>query len=859
MNPLTDSTLANPSPAEDAVVHSLHYQPAQKHHDEAYRPDGEIKRHWHYLLDSLNRLGTTALTERETKAQRILRDDGATYNVYHDPRGSRTWSLDPVPLVIDSEEWGLIETGLMERAELLNLLLKDIYSNRDLIRHGLIPPELLFSHAGFLRPCHDVQLPGEHQLLLHAADLVRTEDGSMCVLADRTQAPSGAGYALENRTVMSRILPSLFRDSHVHRLALFFRTLRLKLAELNPNRDEPNIVLLTPGSFNETYFEHAYLANYLGYTLVQGGDLAVRNGYVWMKSLEGLRRVDVILRRVDDYFCDPVELKSDSRLGVPGILEVARAGRVVLANPLGSGVLEHPALLKYLPDIARYYLGRELSLPSVPTYWCGDPGDQDYVLNHLRELVIKPTFRRSMATSIDTRTLSDEKLAALRADIMSAPFHYAAQPFLQPSQVPSWEAQTLQSRPAVLRSFAVASQTGYVLMPGGLTRVGRDEDVRVITSQAGSFSKDTWVVASEPEKQVTLRTDTRSDANFVSDQRTDLPSRVIENLFWFGRYAERAESALRLMRVVFVRLNGFELMSPAAINVMLRSVTQLTGTLPGFMAEDESVLAHPEQELLAIILDEQRPGTIAGNLVSLLNSAEQVRELLSADTQRVVSDIGDELGRLADVYSGDIASAPEEALDPLVTALMALAGLTQESMVRGMGWRFMELGRRIERALQTIALLRAMLVPVLSKSDEILVLESVLLSVEVLITYRRRYRAELAMRNGLELIMLDNTNPRSLLYQLERVAEHIQALPKQGVERQLSAEARSNLAAKTQIQLVDLLTLIKPRKGQTRREALDEWLQQLEHLLMDSAARIADKHFDHTEGPQPIWRSAWDE
>jgi len=291
--------------------------------DEVHDQSGQVRSHWRYLLDSLQQLGCENMQERQLKAERILRDDGASYTLASDSLSSRTWALDPVPLLLDSEEWSRIESGLSERAELLNLLLKDIYGPRELVRCGILPPELIFGHPGFLRPCQGIQLPGEHQLILHSADMVRRADGSMVVIGDRTQTPSGAGYALENRIVMRRVFPSLFRESHVHRLALFFNTLRHRLNRLSPTGnlsgggDLPTVVILTPGAYSETYFEHALLANVLGFPLVQGGDLTVRNGYVWMKSVDGLTRVDVILRRVDDNFCDPVELKSDSRLGCP--------------------------------------------------------------------------------------------------------------------------------------------------------------------------------------------------------------------------------------------------------------------------------------------------------------------------------------------------------------------------------------------------------------------------------------------------------------------------------------------------------------------------------------------------------------
>ncbi|MDX1693147.1 MAG: circularly permuted type 2 ATP-grasp protein [Ketobacteraceae bacterium] len=837
----------------------LAYQAMAEGFDEVYGADGSIRDHWQYLFESLNQLGPQGIDERHSKAQRILRDDGATYNVYQkDLARSRAWYLDPIPHVLTSEEWGTIESGLLERSELLNLLLKDIYGRREIIKYGLVPPELIFSHKGFLRPCHDAGLPGEHQLILHAVDMVRNADGEMCVISDRTQAPSGAGYALENRTVMSRIFPSLFRDSHVHRLALFFRSLRHKLAGLSLGSKVPRIVVLTPGAYNETYFEHAYLANYLGFNLVQGSDLTVRNGYVWMKSLQGLRKVDVILRRVDDIYCDPVELRGDSHLGVPGLLEVVRAGRVVVANPLGSGVLENPALLKFLPDIGRFFLGREPRMPSVKTYWCADQNDHQYVLDHFDDMVIKPVYRKPGAFSVLARELDENAQLELKKTIAENPHLYVGQRYVRPSQTPSWYRKTMESRPAILRSFSVAGESSYCVMPGGLTRIGGKAETTILTNQKGSKSKDTWVIASEPEKQISLYTESATAPSENSDHSADLPSRVVENLFWMGRYAERAEAALRLLRSVFVRLNGFEYLSTVATQTLLRSVTHLTNTYPGFTVEDPKLFTHPEAELLSVVVEEKRIGGVASSLVAMLGSAEEVKELLSADTQRVINDIRDELEALKKNFPNQINSAPEEALDPLVTALLALSGLCQESMIRGMGWRFLEMGRRFERALQTISLLRATAVPVLTDNDEMILLESVLFSVEALITYRRRYRTDMKVENTLDLVMMDESNPRSLLYQLCRLEEHLRALPKRKADIRLLQEERAVLEAKTSLQLSMLKELTAPKDGAGIRETLDQLLVRVQRLLVKGTNELSDRFFDHAEGPQPLTKSGWE-
>jgi len=817
--------------------------------DEAFTADGEVRTHWKYLIESLQSLGTEAIEERQKKVRRILRDDGATYKIYDEPNASQIWQLNPVPLLISSEEWAKTETALIERAELFNTILLDIYGERKLIHQGVIPPELLFSHAGYLRPCHNVKMQGDHQLILHGVDLVRGPDEKMRVMADRTQAPSGAGYALENRTVMNRVFPSLFRDSHVHRLSLFFSRLRQKLHELNPNGGIARIVVLTPGAYNETYFEHAYLANYLGFQLVQGSDLTVRNGYVWMKSLEGLKRVDVILRRVDDVYCDPVELKGNSQLGVPGLLEVVRMGNVAIANPLGSSVLENPALLRYLPEIARVFLGRELQMESVKTWWCGDKNDLEYVCANLKNLLIKPTYRKPGIYEVYGAELDDTKLQAWQNRIRRHPYQFVAQEYIPSAKTPTWHQGQFLPRASILRTFAVASEASYSVLPGGLTRVNLDADKKIISNQRGSVSKDTWVLASEPEKQITLRT---PEAQQVQENVGELPSRVVENLFWMGRYAERAESGLRLLRTVFVQLNKTEALPDVVCKTLLKAITDVTSTYPGFTRIDTDLLNNPEPEMISIILDQQRIGSVANNLIAMIKSAEQVKEQLSSDTQRIINNIGDELDALKINLKPEALSAPEEALAPLVTALLAFAGLMHESMIRGNGWHFMEMGRRMERALQIISGLRSMLTSKFEDIEQEVLVETALLNGEALISYRRRYQSGVNVENGLEMLLLNINNPRSLIFQIEELAMHFADLP--GNKDTLSPENKFLLEATTALKLSDVKELAKANTGV--RQDLDQILARVQYLIGSAAKAISQRYFDHAQGPQLLVKNS---
>lgn len=837
---------------------AMYPRPSQDIPDQVYADDGSIKPEWQYVLDSLHNLGPKELQERQEKARRILRDDGVTYNIYDEGLAANShWELDLVPAIIGSDEWAKIESGLLERAELFNLMLRDFYGPRELLKQHALPAEALFGHGGFLRACQGIQVPGEHELILHSVDMIRDQQGTMCVLSDRTQAPSGAGYVLENRTVMSRVFPSIFRDSHVHRLASFFQRLRQKLISLSPSDSQARVVVLTPGAHNETYFEHSYISNYLGFPLVQSSDLVVRNGFVWMKSLDGLGRVDVILRRIDDVFCDPVELRSDSHLGIPGLLDVIRSGRVIMANPLGSGVLENPILLKYLPAISKQLLGREPRLASVTTYWAGDADDLEYICANLHRLIIKPIYRGTSMTSFWGGDLRPESLADWAVKIRQKPHQYVAQERVEKSHIPTMTATGLEPRPAILRTFAVATDNSYIVMPGGLTRVGLGVGQQLISMQAGCPSKDTWVTATEPER---VNDDATTEAGQAELEAllVSLPSRVVENLFWLGRYAERAEASLRILRTVFMLINGEQPISAASQRVLLRAITEITDTQPGFLSASDEQLANPETELLHIINDGTRSGSIKSTLNALLFCADESKELLSSDTIRVINDIRDALDNLEVSLAGGLSSAPEEALDPLVIPLMALSGLMQESMVRGVGWHFMDMGRRVERAVQIMKTVTTLITPEVDKAESDVVLHAMLRSMEVLITYRRQSRARAGLAFGLELVMLDPTNPRSLIFQFEQLQHHFAVLRRGDTNfTALAEEDRVLLEVITSLKLSRIAQLVEVSDGSRQNLAL--LLTQLNKLLSEFSNLVSDKYFDHRIDPQQLVTTFWGE
>lgn len=810
----------------------------------------QIRPHWQYLLQSLRTLGRTGLEHCWQEARRLLRDNGVTYNAHGDPQGhDRPWQLDPIPLIISSQEWGAIELGLVQRAELMRLLLTDLYGPRRTLRRGLLPPELVTAHPNFLRPCCGISVDDHYRLPLYGADLVRAPDGNIWVIADRTQAPPGSGYALENRLVLSRVLPSIFRHSQVHRLGLFFRTLRDTLANM-AGRSDPRVVLLTPGPHHETYFEHAYLANYLGYTLVQGADLTTREGKVYLKTLDGLQHVDVILRRVDDTLCDPLELRPDSLSGVAGLVQAARMGNVAIVNPLGSGVIENPGLTAFIDKLARYFLAEDLKLQFPTTWWCGQPQGCEYVLKNLDKLIVKGIFLRSNSASISARgrLLSNKQREQLRDRIRAQPYWFVGTEEIPRSTTPVFENGQLEPRQMILRTFLVSGTHTYVVMPGGLTRVSSSADSPVVSNQSGGLSKDTWVLASEPERESTPVVNLTL-APLIAEGKGELPSRVAENLFWLGRYAERAEGTIRLLRTVLFHLTvPYNLPgqhSRTCLNNLLRAVTYLTETYPGFVGEGAAAkLNAPEKELLSVFLDKDRVGSLASTLQSLIYAARSTRDRVPPDIWRVITDIDDKLQTRHQLEIPLQLSEAIAELDHLITALAALAGLSLESMTHGQGWRFLLIGRRLERAYHTASLLRATLSTM--SADDAMLLEYLLTITDSLLTYRRRYRTHLQLNAALELILQSETNPRAIGYQLAQLERYIDALPRDNKPPYRTPEHRLVLEALTQMRLADPNQLAKVADGSFRPE-LDQLLVRLGRLLPQLSDAISNSYFSHAD------------
>jgi uncharacterized circularly permuted ATP-grasp superfamily protein/uncharacterized alpha-E superfamily protein len=816
------------------------YKPPGGSFDELVDSDGQVRSHWQSLIAALDRLSPEELATRQENTRRVIREHGATYNVYSDGDSlGRPWSLDLLPLLIPANEWRRIEAGLIQRSHLLDLILSDVYGPRKLVKEGLLPPALLFANPAFLRPSHDIRPAFDRFLFMHGVDLARAADGSWWVLGDRTQAPSGAGYALENRLVLSRMFPDEFRENHVQRLAAFFQSARDTLRALAPaGRDNPNIVLLTPGPFNETYSEQVFLARYLGFALVEGGDLTVRDRRVWLKTLEGLRPVDVILRRVDDTFCDPLELRGDSSLGVPGLVEAARAGNVTVANAFGSGAVEIPALMAFLPALCRHLLNEELKLPSVATWWCGQPSALDYVQQHLDELIIQRAFMPTATEPLPGSSLDGPSRAALVEKIRRAPFDFVGQEKMPLSTAPVWGRKQLEARPVVLRAFAGATASGFSVMPGGLTRFSNSSDQAAVSMQRGGASKDTWVLTVGPVSQITLL---KPAPHVIRLERgaIEVTSRIADNLFWLGRYSERLEDLLRVLRCLLLRLTGEAgAEEPSEVSALVNLLVTLDLLPQKF--RNAYRLAAVEREIYLLIYQTHRLGTVREVAGRLRNLAFVLRDRFSADTWNILGRI--QVSARARPGRAD-ASEALALLNALIADLAAFSGMEMENMTRGHGWRLLDLGRRLERGINVVTLLQAALS---LSSHGLAALDPVLEITDSVMTYRRRYFAEPQWPGVLDLLLADDSNPRSLAFQADALAEHASHLPRETAPNGSEGPTTKIAALRDLLHKNDWQALAEspPNKLEQNAETL---LSRCGSCLRATSDTITHLYFSHAE------------
>lgn len=817
------------------------YTPIEGSYDELLDAKGFPREKYRFILNSYEEIGETEMALRRKELTRLLRENGVTYNVYGNAEETeRLWSLDLMPFLMESSEFSSLERGLLQRGELLNALFKDLYGPRRLLFDRIVPPEVVYAAQGFLRQCHNLYQTRDRELQFFSSDLARRADGTFVVIGDRAQAPSGTGYSLENRIVLSRVFPSLYRDSEVHRVAIFFRSLRKTLTTLvrNSPNQEPVVVLLTPGPENETYFEHVYLAGYLGYTLAQATDLTVRNNRVFIKTVEGHQQVDVIFRRTDDLFLDPLELKGDSLLGVPGLIEAVRSGNVSVVNPLGAAVLENRSLMAYFPALCKFYFGEELLLPNTETYYLGDQQHRAEVLRDLNRFVVKPNARTGNTRHIYPARLDRAGLEDLQKRIAAQGENYIAQEIVPGSSIPVLDANNrMVAGKCVIRTFQVATESGYQVMPGGLARVSTRTDELVVTNQSGAGSKDIWILASEPQKDVSLLRQNVAETRISRKSSGGVPSRIADNIFWMARYAERAENLSRLLKNVIARITQIEDSAGTDdIAKLLKMVTHVTAEYPGFLGDDAAdLLRKPEQELNRLIYDSSAQGSVRYNILALIRASRNLRESLSDDMRRVISQLE------SPPYASMVLSVQHAHLFDVVIYLSSISGLSQENMSREVGWHFLELGRRIERANFSLRILKAYLA--LGNLYDKFMVENLLNINDIRITYTRRYRHRIETDSVLDILLYDETNPRSLGYQLARIRDAVPMLPAHN-EGARPATEKAALKLYTAYRVTDIREIFSTESAS---EKLSPWLDTLSSGLDELHLSITDTYFTYVE------------
>lgn len=786
-------------------------------YDEVVGPDGSLRPAWKGLAEVAVGLTRADLDRVHGDITRFLADDGVTYA--RPGEGAGPWRLDPVPLVIDAATWTRLEVGLAQRAELLNAVLADLYGEQRLLAQGVVPPAVVLGHAGFARVVARPSVHDPRPLVLAATDLGRDATGAWRVLGDRAQAPSGIGYAMENRRVVSRVLPELYREAGLHRIEPYFWALRSALIQSAQGElADPRVVVLSPGTHSETAYDQSFIASMLGFPLVQGSDLVVRDGWVWMRRTGGLDRVDVILRRVDAAWSDPLELRGESQLGVAGLVEAVRRGRVRVVNGLGAGVLENPALLPYLPAASEALLGEPLRLAAVPTWWCGDPDGLDHVLDRLDSLVLRPID--GPASTLEGLSVPD-----LRERILDEPHRYVGQERLPLSQSPTWSPGGARPRPVTLRAFTLRYGSAYRPLVGGLAT----------TSGHRPVSKDVWVLKGAPGEADQGLSDVLP---MTSARSATAPvPRVLEDMLWFGRYAERAEDLLRLVLAAHALADDYRTRprstGGAGLTVMMAAVQRLAGRWHDDL----------DEEFRSLVLDSGRTGSVAHALAGLRDAMQGVRDQLSGDVWRAfgTTDRATE-ALLGSAHSHQVA----ESAGRMLTGVLSLQGATA-SMIRDPGWHMIGAGRSLERALQLVHLLRATTTVRRGIDVDREVLNAVLLASESAVTHRRRYRGYVRPAGVLELLLMDAENPRSLAFALDELRSHLATLP------------ASTGSTRPERLLDDLLDDLRAQEiaalvaiGGVGRPNLEVFLDSVLVQLVRLGDAIAEQHLATGPAPRPI-------
>jgi uncharacterized circularly permuted ATP-grasp superfamily protein/uncharacterized alpha-E superfamily protein len=839
-------------------------------YDEFVDRHGNVRPAWSELADTVAERGRAGLDRLRSVVGSLIDNDGITYTEVTEAAATRDghaleprpWTLDTLPLVVSAADWEMLEAGLVQRSRLLDAVLADLYGPRTLLTEGVLPPELVFAHPGYVRAANGIEIPGHHQLFMHACDVSRVPDGGFQVNADWTQAPSGAGYALADRRVVAHSIPDLYERIAPRPTTPFAQALRLALIDAAPDvAQDPVVVVLSPGIYSETAFDQAYLATLLGFPLVESADLVVRDGKLWMRSLGTLKRVDVVLRRVDAQYTDPLDLRADSKLGVVGLVEAQHRGTVTVVNTLGSGILESPGLLPFLPALAERLLGEEALLDTAPVYWGGVAGERSHLLANLSSLLIKSTVG---GKTLVGPTLSSAQLAEVAARIERMPWQWVGQELPQFSSAPTDHAGVLSSAGVGMRLFTVAQRGGYAPMIGGAGYVLAPGPAAYTLKTVAA--KDVWVRPTERARAETvtppiLGPSALEPAKTAAGTWGVSSPRVLSDLFWMGRYSERAEEMARLLIVARDRFHIHRHQQDSeeaeCVPALMAALGRITGTDTGANGGDDQAetIAVAPSTLWSLTFDANRPGSLVQSVEGLALAARAVRDQLSNDTWMVLAGVERAVALRPDppdsLAEADVLLASAQA--QTLAGMLTLAGVAGESMVRDAGWTMMDIGKRIERGLWLTALLRATLTDVRRAAAEQTIIEATLVACESSVSYRRRTVGKVSVAAVAELMLFDAKNPRSLLYQLERLRADLKDLPgSSGTSRpeRLVEEINTLLRRSHPEELEE----VSASPGSTaQRAGLAELLDAIHAQLRDLAEAITATQLALPSGMQPLW------
>ena len=837
-----DRLLAGYQGGRGATAHAF----AGSGYDELVDGTGEIRPTWGELAELVVQRGREGLDQLCEVVRVLVDNDGITDG--GDAGSTGVWRLDGIPLLVSASDWETLETGVVQRSRLLDAVLRDLYGEQRSITSGVLPPQLLFGHPGYIRAARGIDNPGRHQLFMLGCDVSRAEDGRFLVNADRTQAPSGAGYALAGRRVIARAIPDIYERIGPRPATPFAQALRLALIDAAPaTAEDPVVVVLSPGIYSPTAFDQAYLATVLGFPLVESEDLVVRDGKLWLRSLGSLKRVDVVLRRVDAEYADPLDLRPDSRLGVVGLVEAQRRGAVTVINTLGSGILESPGVQRFLPDLAELLCGERPLLDRPPMYWAGFDDERSHLLARMSSLMIRSTTDGGTYVG---PAMSRAQLEDLSARIDAEPWRWVGQELPQFSHAPTdGDGDGLSAACVGMRLFTVSQRSGYAAMVGGMGYV--------LAPGATAFqidtvaAKDIWVRptarAAEAKQAPAVPFELPAGTKFVSSPR------VLADLFWIGRYAERAEHTARLLTVTRDRYHEFHYRPEAAgsdclpaLLSALRETTRIGGGAKTSPADEVATAPHT---LRALTVDREQPGALAHSIERLALAARAVRDQMSNDTWMILGGVERELTRAADSDDTPDDTGLARAQRQTLAGMLALSGVTAESMVHDAGWTMMDIGKRIERGLSLAGLLQATLTVARDPEGERTLTESALMVCESSVIYRRLNPGRVSITSVADLVLFDERNPRSLAYQLDRLSRNLHSLPG------ASGSSRAERAAE---ELGSRLRRLDPADleevdGAGRRVALDRLLGAMVAGLSELADTITATQLSLPGEMQPIW------